>query len=114
MLSGEQSGLRSIFKRSDKWNIDSVLRFLRDNRWNIFALIAIVSVSVVLYIGNVIQVNSLIKEVHQMKKGCEELKNRNIILHNKLAELESPDRILTIATERLGMVRSDKAPQIVP
>jgi len=82
-------------------------------RFLLFGSIFIAAVITILYVSNLMYVNKLMKEVHYLNKDYKEIVNTNEILQARLARLESPDRIIPYATDRLGMIVSDKAPIII-
>lgn len=83
------------------------------SRWTILLLIVISALVTVGYIYNVMQVESLLKEVEDLKTKNESLRNSNELFLTKLNELQSADRITTIAGTKLGMVRSTQAPKVI-
>ena len=83
------------------------------NRWSVFGLVALVACLTILYVGNVLQVNTLLKEVRDSEYDLNNLKNENEILRLELNKLQSPERIVSIAEDKLGMIRADKPPKIM-
>jgi cell division protein FtsB len=79
-------------------------------RFYIFAVIFISAVITILYISNLMYVNKLMKEVHYLNKEYQKIVITNENLQARIANLESPDRIIPYATDRLGMIRSEEAP----
>lgn len=75
--------------------------------------IVILAVSTIIYVNNVIEVNKLLKETQILNKKFINLKNSNEILRSELNSLESPERIIVLATEKLGMIKSGSSPQII-
>ena len=83
------------------------------NRWTIFSIVVVSSAITILYVYNVIKVNTLMKDVQDLSKKYELLKNNNKLLQEKINELESPERIIKIAQTQLGMILNDSVPEII-
>jgi cell division protein FtsB len=82
-------------------------------RFLIFGMILIASAVTILYISNLFYVNKLLKDVYDLNKTYNEIINTNEILQARSSQLESPDRIIPYATDRLGMIVSEEAPIII-
>jgi len=80
----------------------------------VLVLIIVGSLLIILYVANVIAVKSYLKEEVKLEKQLENYENRNHLLIKKINELESPERITKIAQERLGMIKPDVPPKILP
>lgn len=86
----------------------------RLNRLGVLLLLAIAAASTVVYVSNVIQVNDLYKDVSNMTKEYNELKYQNEIIRATINKLMEPERVTGIAKDKLGMIISDEAPQVLP
>lgn len=85
----------------------------RRNRWSVFAFVSFAAVSTIIYVSNVRNINNLAEMVDKKSRLLDELRNSNEVLNHKLIELQSPSRIIEIATLKLGMVKPDKAPIVI-
>jgi len=93
--------------------IEAIRKPKSKKRFLIFGTILIASIVTILYISNLLYVNKLLKDVHELNKDYEEIINTNEVLQSRLAELESPDRIIPYAINRLEMIDSDEAPIMI-
>lgn len=76
-----------------------------------FAFMA--SLLVIFYVVNVMKVKSFLKEKSKLEKQYIRLDDRNQILRAKINELESPERITKIASEKFRMIKSDALPEVI-
>jgi cell division protein FtsB len=83
-------------------------------RLKIFGLVITGALVTILYVSNVMSVNSLLKDVQARKKQYEKIRNYNELLNAKINDLQSAERITTIAHDRLGMDRGQEAPVVLP
>ena len=83
------------------------------NRWSIFGLVAIAAIITVLYIYNVTRINNLLSEIRELEHNHEIIKNSNDLLKVQIIKLQSADRIIPIAQNRLGMIKSTVIPEII-
>ena len=83
------------------------------NRWTVFGVISAFALITIISVTNVIQVNSLLKENEELHKQYKSLKQSNELLNRQINYLESPERITTIAKEKLGMQVATQAPIFV-
>jgi len=84
------------------------------SRWAVFGFVAISALLMVLYVDNVKRVDIILKELQEIKLKKEHLKNENEMLKTRLNYLQSPERIMRIAEENMGMIKIDSAPEILP
>lgn len=103
--------MKKLFK--SKRIANNANEWVRINRWILFLSIFILSLIIVVYIRNVRQVNNLVLEIRRIEKQAELIENRNKVLSKEMLKLESPNRIIKIAEENLGMVRHDSTPIII-
>lgn len=83
------------------------------NRWRIiFTIFATVSI-IVIWINNVSAVNSLILDNHRLEVKLKDYRSQNEELRQRVTQLSSPNRIIELATTKLGMVVSDEAPIVI-
>lgn len=87
-------------------------KFLK-NRWSVFAFVSFAAISTVIYVSNVRNINNIAEMVDKKSRMLDELRNSNEVLNHKLVKLQSPSRIIAIATMKLGMVKPDKAPIVI-
>ena len=81
------------------------------NRWSIFGLLIISSVLVVLYVSNVVRVNTLLSEMQDHEKTLDSLLYINQSLQNEIMQLQSTERITAIAQSKLKMIQNPQAPK---
>lgn len=84
------------------------------NRWSVFGFVVILSLLMILYVDNVKRVDIILKELQETKLKKDYLKNENELLKTRLNYLQSPERIIRIAEEKLGMIKIDSAPEVLP
>lgn len=80
-------------------------------RWLIFIAIVLLASITTLYVYNVIEIERMLREIHKLEKQKAELEVEITILKNKIIKMESADRIIPLAKERLGMIESDSLPE---
>jgi cell division protein FtsL len=80
------------------------------SKWNALIVLIIASVLMILYVSNVIEVKSLLKETIDLKKQAEMIEDKNQLLLTKINELESPERITKIARDKFGMIKAEQTP----
>lgn len=83
------------------------------NRWSMFALFFVSSAATVGYVSNVIAVNKLSSERDQMRRAVDSMRILNQSLRTESFRLQSADRIISIATTRLGMIAPPEAPTVL-
>lgn len=94
--------------------IDLVKEWIRTNRWKAFALITLSAALTIVYINNVMQINRLMEEVQNYERESSKIRAANEALNLKVLELESAERIIGVSEDKLGMIRSEKAPTVLP
>ena len=85
----------------------------RVNRWKLFGLLLLSSTLMLLYVSNVLYVDSQLEEMQSMKKIYNSMKNGNELLKTEIIKLESADRIIPYAEKELGMLKPDKPPKVL-
>lgn len=101
-------------------NLEQDKDFLKDtengklSRWSVFGFVVIISLLMILYVDNVKRVDVILEELQDIKQKKEYLKNENELLKTRLNYLQSPERIMRIAEENLGMIKIDSAPEVLP
>ncbi|MFC2130952.1 septum formation initiator family protein [Bacteroidota bacterium] len=83
-------------------------------RWSVFGLVFIGAMITLLYVDNVMRVDDFLEDIRKLKKKKDLIMNRNELLKTRLNDLQSPDRITKIAEEKLGMIKIDTPPEILP
>ncbi len=86
---------------------------LKISRWKIFGAIFIIALIITIYVDNVVRVNKIYQEIRQVQKKIELLNDNNEIYRRRIIQLQSPDRIITIAKNKLNMVEIDSIPEII-
>jgi cell division protein FtsL len=66
-------------------------------------IILLLGLFIVISVNNVVSINQLAKDNSELQRNLENLKKVNIILIKEVNELEDPERIIKIATEKIGM-----------
>jgi cell division protein FtsB len=84
---------------------------LRLSRWSVFGLIFFSALATVFYVWNVIRTDSLLSENQDLRIKLRQIRNENMILTSKLNRLQSPERIIQIAKDKLGLVKSNVPPE---
>ncbi|MBI5324998.1 MAG: hypothetical protein HZB41_06985 [Ignavibacteriae bacterium] len=85
----------------------------RISRWKLFGLILFSAILMVLYVSNVLYVDSQLEEMQAMKKIYNSYRNGNELLKTEIIKLESADRIIPYAENVLGMLKPDKPPKVL-
>jgi cell division protein FtsL len=83
------------------------------NRWTFFGLISVFALITALSVASVIQVNSLLRYNNELQKELTRIRNGNESLRAEINKLESPERIASIAKDKLGMIPATTAPEFV-
>jgi cell division protein FtsL len=83
------------------------------NRWKVLSSIILVVITMVLWISNVNRVNKLLLENHRLEIELKDISSQNEVLSRENTQLRSPDRIIPIAQQRLGMILNDEAPVVI-
>ncbi len=81
------------------------------NRWKIFGLVVLAAGITIFYVSNVVRIDDLLADIHSLEKEQKELKVRSQLLQGEINKLESPDRIITIARDKLGMILPKELPE---
>ena len=84
------------------------------NRWSVFGLLGLSAVFMVLYVSNVISVNSLLRKIPRLEDKRDSLLYQSRRLEETIARLQSAERITHIAKEKLGMIPNQNAPHVLP
>lgn len=99
---------------ADKSNIADIIEDrIKFNRWTAFFMLILAALITVLYINNVLTVDRYLVEIRKYEAERKLLSENNESLNARLIELQSPERINKIATEKLNMVLPDKAPELL-
>lgn len=80
------------------------------NRWVIVLYLIVVAAAGVLYVGNVNDTTDLLREIRTLERKIDDLENKRKMADSRVKRLQSPERIIRIATENLNMTLSDEAP----
>ncbi len=97
-----------------KKNKSQIGQFFRNwfnlNRWVIVLYLMIIAAAGVLYVGNVNDTTDLLREIRTLERRIDDLENKRKMADSRVKRLQSPERIIQIATEKLNMTLSDEAP----
>lgn len=111
---GFSDNIEKLTNKFDKSQISDFFKnWLNLNRWVVFLYLIIISAAAILYVSNVQVTTSLLKDIREMERVKEKLVNNNKLLNSKIKKLESPERIIPIAKNKLNMKIADKAPQTI-
>jgi len=77
---------------------------------NIVGLLFLIAVVAVLYVGNVIAVNNLAKEVNDLNARYMKITSTNEVIKAEINRKASLERISLMAQEKLGMVNPQEPP----
>ncbi len=83
------------------------------NKFNILIIILLSAACTIAYVDNVMRIDSLMRDNNNMSRQLKDLEYRNIDLESRIHMLESPERIIPIASEKIGMIKNDKSPVII-
>lgn len=82
----------------------------RMTRVKILSAIIVASALTILYINNVMQIDSLLLEIRTYEKEYESLRIKREIINARLISMESADRIIPLAESSLGLVLPSELP----
>ena len=82
----------------------------RHSTFNIVSGLFLIATASLLYTGNVIMVNQLMKEVNDLNNRCNAIVSGNEVLRAEIARKSSLDRISTLATEEVGLTNPKEPP----
>lgn len=77
---------------------------------NIVGILFVIAVAAVLYVGNVIAVNNLAKEVGELNARYMKVVSTNEVIKAEINRKASLERISLMAQEKLGMVNPKEPP----
>jgi hypothetical protein len=75
----------------------------RTSTFNIILLLFALGIAIVLYINNILAVNELMNETHQLDTRLKELQGITEVLRSEVSTKGSLDRIGPVAREKLGL-----------
>jgi cell division protein FtsL len=105
-----------LFSKSN-YEFDTILKnsviWIRKNRWKLFLIIFISAIFIIAMVSNVKTINRQLSKVRKLEHELNSLSNKNIILQSHISELESPERIINIATEKLKMTINTNLPKTI-
>ncbi len=93
--------------------LNTVEESIKPRRWTLLGMLAVASMLMVLYIYNVYAVNDLLRDIRKLEKKHEEIRAKNDILASKVVSLQSADRIINIARDKLDMNTPETPPEIL-
>lgn len=91
--------------------IEKLIEIIRRNRLKLLLFILISSIFTVIMVSNVRNIDKQLVKVRQYEKELKAIKNSNKVLRTQITELESPERIIPIAKEKLGMINNKEIPR---
>lgn len=100
---------------STNYDLDAVVNELfqktRKNRWKLFLILFVSALFTVVMVSNVRTINKQLINVRNLEKKQNELINNNKVLTKRIADLESPERIIKISSEKLNMIPNHNIPK---
>lgn len=90
-----------------------ISEWIRDNRWLVLVFIIVAATSSLVFVSNVRNINALLIENRELEKEASVLQDKNKRLQSETIHLQSADRIIKFATEKLDMVPPDVAPEVI-
>lgn len=78
---------------------------------NVVGILFLVAIIAVLYVGNVIAVNNLAKEVDDLQYRYTQIVSTNEVIKSEINRKASLERISLMAQEKLGMINPKEAPE---
>ena len=81
--------------------------------FKILMFVLVASLLIIFYVVNVIKVKSLLQEESKLEKQLDNIDDKNQILRAKINELESPERITKIASDKFKMIKPDALPEVI-
>ena len=94
--------------QSQRSNKKTVQR--KHSTFNIVSGLFLLAVVSLLYTGNVIAVNQLMKEVNDLNNRCNTIISGNEVLKAEIARKSSLDRISTMASQEVGLTNPKEPP----
>lgn len=82
----------------------------RRSTFNIVAALFCCAVAIILYIGNILAVNQLAVEVHQLQTQYDKIVNNNSVLKAEINRKSAWERIGNTATHQIGLVYAKERP----
>jgi cell division protein FtsB len=93
-----------------KQNVRRVNTKKRAKTSNIVGILFLVATAALLYVGNVIAVNNLAKEVNDLHARHNQIVSTNEVIKAEINRKASLERISLMAQEKLGMTNPKEAP----
>ncbi len=84
------------------------------NRWLVVLTIFIGALITVAYVANVINIDNTLSEINRLNKNAHLFKNNNELLRTRLNYYQSPERIIKVAKNELGMIQDKELPELLP
>lgn len=91
-------------------NVRTVRSRKKTKTSNIVAVLFLIAVAALLYVGNVIAVNNLAKEVNDLNARYNQIMSTNELIKAEINRKVSLERISLMAQEKLGMTNPNEAP----
>ncbi|MBX2990760.1 MAG: septum formation initiator family protein [Bacteroidetes bacterium] len=88
-----------------------VERRKRRSTFNIVTALFLAAIAIVVYIGNIITVNQLVVEVHQLQTRYDKISNSNNVLKAEINRKSGWESIGNTAKTRLGLTHPEKRAQ---
>lgn len=82
-------------------------------RYSFFPLLAAVVLVLLVFVNNVVSINSMLKQINENTNKLNTIKIKNDVKRAYIVELESAERITKIAETKLGMINPQFVPQVI-
>ena len=91
----------------------AIVKWIKTNRLKVFSILAISAVITFGYVDNTIKINALLLKIKKQESTITDIRAYNEVLKSRIIELESAERITSIAEKKLGLRKPDKLPIII-
>ena len=88
-------------------------KWVKSNRLRIILILLITVVITLIYVDNTIKINALLSKIQAQESTISDVKAYNEILKSRIIELESAERITSIAEKQLGLTKPNKVPTVI-
>ena len=93
--------------------MSTTTKWVKSNRLKIVLTLVISVVITLVYVDNTIKINALLTKIQAQEATISDVKAYNEILKSRIIELESAERITSIAEKQLGLSKPNKVPIII-
>jgi len=101
------------FKLLKENGSSTILDWILSHRFILLLFFALISAFLIILVINVRNVNEILVSKRTFEKDIKILKDNNSRLHSKIIQLQSAERIIPFAEQRLNMYLPQDAPKIL-